>query len=104
MCQRDASSRNLGMKTSSSFTLSYGLIRIDPGHREAVIRWSSLLYSMIRLRTANGVVVGIDVSAGGSYRLLPINANCATILALGTIESTRLALYSFPRKSQFFPR
>src|SRR6266487_1391724 len=47
MCQRDASSRNLGMKTSSSFTLSYGLIRIDPGHREAVIRWSSSLYSMI---------------------------------------------------------
>jgi len=47
MCQFDASSRNLGMETSSSFTLSYGLIRIDPGRREAVISWSGLLYSLI---------------------------------------------------------
>jgi len=52
---------------------------------------------VIRLNAANGRVVGIDVNVGGSTRFLPIKANCAVVLALGTIESTRLALYCFPR-------
>jgi hypothetical protein len=52
---------------------------------------------VIRLKTTNGVVDGIDVSVGGGTRSLPIKANCAIIMALGTVESTRLALYSFPK-------
>ena len=49
-----------------------------------------------RLNTANGAVVSVEVSVGGAVQSLPINPNCAVVLALGTIESTRLALASFP--------
>src|SRR5258708_38956823 len=49
-----------------------------------------------RLRTSNGVVTSIDVSVGGSLRSLSVSSNSAVVLALGTIESTRLALASFP--------
>jgi hypothetical protein len=47
-----------------------------------------------RLNTAGGSVVGVNVS--GASRSLPIAPHCAVVLALGTIESTRLALASFP--------
>ena len=49
-----------------------------------------------RLNAANGVVTNLQVSANGANHSLPINPNCAVILALGTSESTRLALASFP--------
>lgn len=49
-----------------------------------------------RLNTANGAVVSVEVSVGGAVQSLPVNPNCAVVLALGTIESTRLALASFP--------
>jgi choline dehydrogenase-like flavoprotein len=49
-----------------------------------------------RLNTANGRVVNLQVSVNGTSHSLPISPNCAVILALGTIESTRLALVSFP--------
>jgi hypothetical protein len=49
-----------------------------------------------RLNAANGVVTNLQVSTNGANHSLPINPNCAVILALGTIESTRLALASFP--------
>ncbi len=49
-----------------------------------------------RLTTANGRVVSLQVSVNGVSSSLPIAPNCAVILALGTIESTRLALASFP--------
>jgi choline dehydrogenase-like flavoprotein len=49
-----------------------------------------------RLNTTSGAVSGIDVFVNGVKRLLPVRQNCAVILAAGTIESTRLALHSFP--------
>ena len=49
-----------------------------------------------RLITANGSVVSVQVSVNGVSQSLPVVPNCAVILALGTIESTRLALVSFP--------
>ena len=49
-----------------------------------------------RLATANGSVVSLQVNVNGASYSLPIASDCAVILALGTIESTRLALASFP--------
>jgi len=49
-----------------------------------------------RLTTQNGVVSGIGASVNGVEKFLPIGQHCSVILALGTIESTRLALASFP--------
>ncbi len=49
-----------------------------------------------RLATANGSVISIQVNVNGASHSLPIASDCAVILALGTIESTRLALASFP--------
>jgi len=52
-----------------------------------------------QLNTANGAVSSIDVFVNGVKQSLPVRANCAVILAAGTIESTRLALHSFPTSS-----
>jgi choline dehydrogenase-like flavoprotein len=49
-----------------------------------------------RLNTTNGAVSSIDVFVNGLKQNLHVRANCAVILAAGTIESTRLALHSFP--------
>jgi hypothetical protein len=49
-----------------------------------------------QLNTANGAVSSIDVFVNGVKQNLPVRANCGVILAAGTIESTRLALHSFP--------
>jgi choline dehydrogenase-like flavoprotein len=49
-----------------------------------------------RIHTAGGAASSIDVVVNGALQSLPVSANCAVILALGTIESTRLALVSFP--------
>jgi choline dehydrogenase-like flavoprotein len=49
-----------------------------------------------RLNTASGSVVSLDLNANGTSHSLPIAPHCAVVLALGTIESTRLALASFP--------
>ncbi len=49
-----------------------------------------------RLRTANGTVTDMEVNVGGAGRSLAIKPGCAVVLALGTTESTRLALVSFP--------
>jgi choline dehydrogenase-like flavoprotein len=48
------------------------------------------------LQTTGGAVSSIDVVVNGVLQSLPVSSNCAIILALGTIESTRLALVSFP--------
>jgi hypothetical protein len=50
-----------------------------------------------RLNTRNGAVSSIDVAVNGVRQSLPVSVNCAVILAMGTVESTRLALASFPR-------
>jgi choline dehydrogenase-like flavoprotein len=50
-----------------------------------------------RVSAANGTIVSVDAVVGGATQSLPVASNCAVILALGTVESTRLALNSFPR-------
>jgi hypothetical protein len=49
-----------------------------------------------RLNTDQDVVNAIEVSVNGTSRSLSIGPKCSVVLALGTIESTRLALTSFP--------
>lgn len=49
-----------------------------------------------RLVTAGGVVTGLQASVGGASQFLPVGPNCSVVLAAGMIESTRLALVSFP--------
>jgi len=55
---------------------------------------------VVRLRNNGGVVTGIDVTYNGQFRSISAPANlspdCQVIVAAGTIESTRLALESFP--------
>jgi len=49
-----------------------------------------------RIHTTGGAASSLDVVVNGAMQSLPVAANCPVILALGTIESTRLALVSFP--------
>ena len=48
------------------------------------------------VHSTGGAASSIDVAVNGALQSLPVDPNCAVILALGTIESTRLALVSFP--------
>jgi GMC oxidoreductase len=52
-----------------------------------------------RLVTGGGVVTGIQASVNGEAKFLPINPACSVVLGAGIIESTRLALVSFPTSS-----
>ncbi|MFB8790064.1 MAG: GMC oxidoreductase [Potamolinea sp.] len=52
-----------------------------------------------KLHTTGSVVTKIEVSVNGKQEFLDINPNCSVVLALSGIESTRLALESFPRSS-----
>jgi choline dehydrogenase-like flavoprotein len=54
---------------------------------------------VIKLNTSGGTVTSIQAQFNGAPRTLNIPSSTAVVLALGTIESTRLALYSFPRSS-----
>jgi choline dehydrogenase-like flavoprotein len=49
-----------------------------------------------KLHVNGGVVTTIEAWANGQQRFLSVPASCAVVLANGTIESTRLALESFP--------
>jgi GMC oxidoreductase len=49
-----------------------------------------------RLNTVNGAVSSIDAVVNGVNQSLSVSGKCAVVLALGTVESTRLALNSFP--------
>ena len=49
-----------------------------------------------RLLTTSGSVVSLEAIVNGVNCSLPISPRCAVVLAVGTIESTRLALNSFP--------
>jgi choline dehydrogenase-like flavoprotein len=49
-----------------------------------------------RVHTTGGAASSIDVVVNSAPQSLPVSPDCAVILALGTIESTRLALVSFP--------
>jgi len=52
-----------------------------------------------KLHTSGRLVRRIEVFVNGRQRFLEIEPHCAVVLALGTIESTRLALESFPTTS-----
>ncbi|HTA90748.1 MAG TPA: GMC oxidoreductase [Polyangiaceae bacterium] len=49
-----------------------------------------------RLTVSNGVVDGVQVVVNGQPQFLAIPSACSVVLAAGVIESTRLALVSFP--------
>jgi choline dehydrogenase-like flavoprotein len=51
---------------------------------------------VIKLHTASGVVHTVEVDVGGERHLLGIQPGCAVILAASAVETTRLALHSFP--------
>ncbi|MFZ0711179.1 MAG: GMC oxidoreductase, partial [Terrimicrobiaceae bacterium] len=51
---------------------------------------------VVRLRAFGGVVQTLEVDVSGQRKFLSIGPNCAVVLAMGAIESTRLALLSFP--------
>jgi choline dehydrogenase-like flavoprotein len=49
-----------------------------------------------RIAVEGGTATEIQVSVDGIEQRLPLTSQCSVVLALGTIESTRLALWSFP--------
>ena len=51
---------------------------------------------VVKLHAAGGVVHTIEVDVAGQRKFLPIGSQCAVILGASAIESTRLALHSFP--------
>ena len=51
---------------------------------------------VVKLYATGGVVRRIEVFVNGRQRFLDIGPGCAVVLALGAIESTRIALQSFP--------
>jgi hypothetical protein len=51
---------------------------------------------VVKLHTSGGIVQRIEVFINGQQRFLDIAPRCAVVLALGAIESTRIALESFP--------
>ena len=72
-------------------------IRIDSNNPN----WQRRLFyvprsNVTKLHVNGGVVTTIEVWTNGQQRFLNISPNCAVVLANGTIESTRLALESFP--------
>jgi hypothetical protein len=54
---------------------------------------------VVKLHTFNGLVRCVEAFVNGRQRFLDIGPHCAVVLALGAIESTRLALESFPTAS-----
>jgi choline dehydrogenase-like flavoprotein len=51
---------------------------------------------VVKLHTSGGIVRRIEVFVNGQQRFLDIAPACIVVLALGAIESTRIALESFP--------
>lgn len=51
---------------------------------------------VLKIHAAGGVAGAIEADIAGERRLLPIGPDCAVVLALSAIETTRLALHSFP--------
>jgi choline dehydrogenase-like flavoprotein len=67
----------------------------DPARRLFVVPNTHV----IRLLTDSGAVTGIQASFNGVAKSLAIPPTTVVVSALGTIESTRLALVSFPRST-----
>jgi len=51
---------------------------------------------VVKLHTSGGTVHTIEVDVGGQRRFLDITPQCAVVLAASAVESTRIALHSFP--------
>lgn len=51
---------------------------------------------VVKLHHSNGNVTMIEARVNGQQKFLNINPTCSVVIATGTIESTRLALESFP--------
>ena len=51
---------------------------------------------VVRLHASGGLVHTVEVAVHGQRKYLSIPPACAVVLAMGAIESTRLALLSFP--------
>lgn len=51
---------------------------------------------VVRLNTSGGQVVQIELYVNGQHQFLNLSPDCSVVLAASTIESTRLALESFP--------
>jgi choline dehydrogenase-like flavoprotein len=54
---------------------------------------------VVKLHTSGDTITAIEVRVNGQTKLLNLAPHCAVILANGTIESTRLAMESFPTES-----
>jgi hypothetical protein len=51
---------------------------------------------VVKLRNSGGFITEIELYVNGQQHFLPVSPECAVVVALGTIESMRLALESFP--------
>jgi hypothetical protein len=51
---------------------------------------------VVKLHNSNGVVSAIELYYNGQQKFISVTPDCAVVLAASTIESTRLALESFP--------
>lgn len=88
-----------GFDKFSSATLLIDAVREAAGQGDSDRRLFVVPNAHVtRIQTTSGTVSGIQVAAGGALRTLNVSAKCAVVLALGTIESTRLALASFPSR------
>lgn len=54
------------------------------------------LAHVVKLHASNGVVHTVEVDVAGQRRWLSIPPECAVVVAASAVESTRLALHSFP--------
>jgi choline dehydrogenase-like flavoprotein len=84
----------------SSVTVLTDAIREAAGQGDAARRLFLVPNTHVtRLETRNGTVTGIHASANGVDKYLAVGPACSVILAAGMIESTRIALASFPTGS-----
>src|SRR5438552_2579086 len=51
---------------------------------------------VVKLHNSNGVINSIELYYNGQQKFVPVSPDCAVVLAASSIESTRLALESFP--------
>jgi hypothetical protein len=51
---------------------------------------------VVKLHNSNGVINAIELRYNGQQKFVPVSLDCAVVLAASSIESTRLALESFP--------
>ncbi|MEA2791880.1 MAG: hypothetical protein QOG73_4286 [Acetobacteraceae bacterium] len=81
----------------SSATILMDAVREAAGQADAARRLFVVPNAHVtRLDVSGGTVTGVHAQVNGVSKFLPIGAACSVVLAAGMIESTRLALLSFP--------